>query len=71
MQLGDKKLVVQRASVGAKGGSNNQAPVHVQASLICNLYILYIIYMTYIYIISHVSIYSNSQLQLCPMLTKH
>lgn len=30
MQLGDKKLVVQRASVGAKGANSLQAPVHVQ-----------------------------------------
>ena len=30
MQLGDKKLVVQRASVGAKGAGGVQAPVTVQ-----------------------------------------
>lgn len=30
MQLGDKKLVVQRASVGAKGSMGAQAPVTVQ-----------------------------------------
>jgi len=30
MQLGDKKLVVQRASVGAKGGTGMAAPVQVQ-----------------------------------------
>lgn len=30
MQLGDKKLVVQRASVGAKGASGMAAPVQVQ-----------------------------------------
>lgn len=33
MQLGDKKLVVQRASVGAKGGQGMAAPVQVQVSL--------------------------------------
>ena len=32
MQLGDKKLVVQRASVGAKGGQGMAAPVQVQVS---------------------------------------
>lgn len=32
MQLGDKKLVVQRASVGAKGAGGAQAPVQIQVS---------------------------------------
>lgn len=30
MQLGDKKLIVQRASVGAKNSQMNQAPVQIQ-----------------------------------------
>lgn len=30
MQLGDKKLIVQRASVGAKNAQSNQAPVQIQ-----------------------------------------
>ncbi|XP_076443173.1 splicing factor U2AF 50 kDa subunit-like [Babylonia areolata] len=30
MQLGDKKLIVQRASIGAKGAQNQQAPVQLQ-----------------------------------------
>ncbi|KAI5699058.1 hypothetical protein M8J75_015825 [Diaphorina citri] len=30
MQLGDKKLIVQRASVGAKNASGQQAPVQIQ-----------------------------------------
>jgi len=30
MQLGDKKLIVQRASVGAKNAQTNQAPVQLQ-----------------------------------------
>lgn len=30
MQLGDKKLIVQRASVGAKNAQTNQAPVQIQ-----------------------------------------
>lgn len=30
MQLGDKKLIVQRASVGAKNAANAQAPVQIQ-----------------------------------------
>ena len=33
MQLGDKKLVMQRASVGAKGGAGAAAPVQVQVGL--------------------------------------
>lgn len=33
MQLGDKKLVVQRASIGAKGGAGIQAPVQVQVKI--------------------------------------
>ena len=32
MQLGEKKLVVQRASVGAKGANSLQAPVAVQVT---------------------------------------
>ena len=30
MQLGDKKLIVQRASVGAKNAQTNQVPVQIQ-----------------------------------------
>jgi len=30
MQLGEKKLIVQRASVGAKGAMNPTAPVQIQ-----------------------------------------
>ena len=30
MQLGDKKLIVQRASVGAKNAQGSQAPVQLQ-----------------------------------------
>lgn len=30
MQLGDKKLIVQRASVGAKNAMGQQAPVQIQ-----------------------------------------
>lgn len=36
MQLGDKKLIVQRASVGAKSAQNNTtsvAPVTIQVSM--------------------------------------
>lgn len=32
MQLGDKKIVMQRASVGAKGAMGAQAPVTVQVT---------------------------------------
>lgn len=39
MQLGDKKLVMQRASVGAKGAGGAQAPVQVQVVILTVLVI--------------------------------
>ena len=41
MQLGDKKLVMQRASVGAKGAMGAQVPVTVQVLVLYSLILFY------------------------------